>query len=85
MPYMEEHFYVATGLRLNGLSNFMGWIKQGNYYHGLVARQGQLHKCPHLAGIALHRWPQVTPSESHQVSQKKADPCNQLQRAQHRG
>ena len=24
MPYMEEHFYAATGLRLNGLSNFMG-------------------------------------------------------------
>ena len=46
MPYMEEHFYVATGLRLNRLSNFMGWIKRGSYYHGLVARQGQLHKCP---------------------------------------
>ena len=24
MPYMEEHFYAAIGLRLNGLSNFMG-------------------------------------------------------------
>ena len=70
---MEEHFYVATGLRLNGLSNFMGWIKQGSYYHGLVARQGQLHKCPHLVGVALPRWPQVTPSESHQVSQKKVE------------
>ena len=73
IPYMEEHFYVATGLRLNGLSNFMGWIKWGSYYHGLVARQGQLHKCPHLVGVALPRWPQVTPSESHQVSQKKAE------------
>ena len=73
MPYMEEHFYVATGLRLHGLSNFTGWIKRGSYYHGLVARQGQLHKCPHLVGVALPRWPQVTPSESHQVSQKKAE------------
>ena len=73
MPYMEEHFYAATGLRLNGLSNFTGWIKQGSYYHGLVARQGLLHKCPHLVGVALPRWPQVTPSESLWVSQKKAE------------
>ena len=73
IPYMEEHFYVATGLRLHVLSNFMGWIKRGSYYHGLVARQGLLHKCPHLAGVALPRWPQVTPSESRWVSQKKAE------------
>ena len=52
MPYMEEHFYVATGLRLNGLSNFMGWIKQGSYYHGLVARQSLLHKCPPPGGAS---------------------------------
>ena len=73
MPYMEEHFYAAIGLRLNGLSNFTGWIKQVSYYHGLVARQGLLHKCPHLAGVALPRWPQVTPSESCRVSQKKVE------------
>ena len=73
MPHMEEHFYVATGLRLNGLSNFTGWIKRGSYYHRLVARQGQLHKCPHLVGVALPRWPQVTPSQSHEVSQKKVE------------
>ena len=73
MPYMEEHFYAATGLRLNGLSNFTGWIKRGSYYHRLVARQGQLHKCPHLVGVVLPRWPQVTPSESCRVSQKKAE------------
>ena len=57
MPYMEDHFYVAMGLRLNGLRDFTGWIKQGSYYHRLVARQGHLHKCPHLAGVALPRWP----------------------------
>ena len=73
MPYMEDHFYVATGLRLNGLRDFTGWIKQGSYYHGLVARQGHLHKCPHLVGVALPRWPQLTPSESRQVSQKKVE------------
>ena len=73
MPYMEDHFYVAMGLRLNGLRDFTRWIKQGSYYHGLVARQGHLHKCPHLVGVALPRWPQTTPSESCQVSQKKAE------------
>ena len=39
----------------------------------MVARKGQLHKCPHLAGVELPRWPQITPSESHRVSQKKAE------------
>ena len=42
----------------------MAWIKQGSYYHGLVAQQGHLHKCPYLAGLPLPRQPQVTPSES---------------------
>ena len=51
----------------------MAWIKLGSYYHGLVAQQGHLHKCPHLAGVPLPRWPQVTPSESCQDLQKKAE------------
>ena len=51
----------------------MAWIKQGSYYHGLVAQQGHLHKCPHQVGVPLPRWPQVTPSESHLESQMKAD------------
>ena len=42
MLYMEDHFYAATGLRLNGLRDFTRWMKQGSYYHGLVARQGHL-------------------------------------------
>ena len=42
-------------------------------YHALVARKGQLHKCPHLVGVELPRWPQVTPSESHQVSQRREE------------
>ena len=76
MDYMvciEEHFWRATGLRLNGLRDFTAWIKQGSYYHGLVAQQGYLHRCPHLVGVLLPRWPQVTPSESHRESQMKAD------------
>ena len=73
MTCIEEHFLRATGLRLNGLRGFTAWIKQGSYYHGLVAQQGHLHKCPHLAGLPLPRRPQVTPSESHRESQMKAE------------
>ena len=37
MACIEEHFFRATGLCLNGLRGFTTWIKQGSYYHGLVA------------------------------------------------
>ena len=73
MPYMEKHFHAATGIKLKGLSDFTGWIKHGSDYHAVVARKGQLHKCPHLAGVELPRWSQVTPSESHQVSQRREE------------
>ena len=76
MDYMvciEEHFWRATGLCLNGLRDFMAWIKQGSYYLGLVAQQGQLHKCPHLAGLPLPKRPQVTPSESCRELQMKVE------------
>ena len=73
MAYIEDHFYKATGLHLDCLRSFTVWIKQGSYYHALVAQQGCLHECLHLAGIALPRWPQVTPSESHRESQIKSD------------
>ena len=73
MPYMEEQFHAATGIRLKGLAECTRWIKQGSYYHGVVARKGQLHKCPHLVVVGPPRWPQITPSESCQVSQKKAE------------
>ena len=73
MAYIEENFYKATGLHLVGLRSFTGWIKQGSYYHRLVAQQGRLHECPHLAGVPLPRWPQVTPSKSCQESQVKSD------------
>ena len=73
MAYIEDHFYRATGLHLNGLRSFTAWIKQGSYYHRLVAQKGHLHECPHLAGLSLPRWPQVMPSESRQESQMKAE------------
>ena len=73
MACIEEHFWRATALHLDGLRDFMVWIKQGSYYHGLVAQQGHLHKCPHLAGVLLPRRPQLTPSESRRQLQKKAE------------
>ena len=73
MPYMEEQFYAATGIRLEGLAGCTAWIKCGSYYHSVVAQRGQLDKCPHLAGIEPPRGPQMMPSESHLVSQRKLD------------
>ena len=73
MPYMEEQFYAATGLRLKGLAECTRWIKRGSYYHGVVARKGQLHKYPHLVGVEPPKWPQITPSEFCWASQKKAE------------
>ena len=73
MPYMEEQFYAATRIRLKGLAECTRWIKWGSYYHSMVAKKGQLHKCPHLAGIELPRGPQITPSESCWASKKKAE------------
>ena len=65
MAYIQDLFYQATGLHLDGLGSFTWWIKRGSYYHGIVAHQGHLRECPHLAGAPLPRWPQVAPSESH--------------------
>ena len=73
MAYIEDHFFRATGLHLEDLRSFTAWVKQGSYYHGLVAQQGHLHECPHLAGLPLPRQPQVMPSESHRESQMKAE------------
>ena len=73
MAYIQDHSHQATGLHLDGLGSFTGWIKWRNYYHGLVAQQGCLHECLHLMGVPLPRWPQVAPSKSWQELQMKAD------------
>ena len=73
MPYMEEQFFAATGIRLKGLAECTIWIKWGSYYHSLVARKGQLHQCPHLVGIEPPKGPQITPSKSCLVSQRKPE------------
>ena len=61
------------GLHLHGLRGFTLWIKQGSYYHGLVAQQGHLQRCPHFVRAPLPRWPQITPSESRWDSHKRAE------------
>ena len=73
MAYIQDLFYRATSLHLDGLGSFTRWIKKGSYYHRIVAHQGHLGECPHLAGAPLPRWPQVAPSESHQESKMKAE------------
>ena len=73
MACIEEHFWRATGLCLNSLQGFTTWIKQGSYYHRVVAHQGCLQECPHLAGLPLPRQLQVMPSESHRELQMKVE------------
>ena len=73
MPYMESCFQALTGIRLKGLSQFTGWIKPGSYYHGVVARKGQLHVCLHLAGTEPPKGPQIHPSQTCSVTQKEEE------------
>ena len=73
MPYMEHQFQALTGIRLKELSQFTGWIKPGSYYHGVVAKKGQLHLCLHLAGTALPRGPQIHLSQTQALTQKKEE------------
>ena len=73
MPYMERQFLALTGVKLKELSQFTGWIKLGSYYHGVVARKGQLHLCMHLAGTALPRGPQIHLSETQALMKKRVD------------
>ena len=73
MAYVQDLFYQATGIHLDGLGSFTHWIKKGSYYHGIVAQQGCLQECPHLAGAPLPRWLQVAPSESHRESHMKSE------------
>ena len=73
MAYIQDLFYQATGLHLDGLGSFTQWIKKGSYYHGVVACQGHLRECPHLEGAPLPRRPQLAPSKSRRESQMRAE------------
>ena len=58
---MEVQFERVTGYRLVGLGACMEWIRAGTYYHWVIARQGQLGRCPRLAGIPLPEGPMTPP------------------------
>ena len=73
MPYMKHQFLEVTGVRLKGLGQFTGWIKAGSYYHGVVAKKGQLSKCPHLARILSPMRPQIHPSETQALTQRQVE------------
>ena len=73
MPYMEHQFLALTGVRLKGLSQFTRWIKLGGYYHRVVAKKGQLNMCLHLARIPPPMRPQICPSETQALVQKKVE------------
>ena len=73
MPYMELPFKALTGIRLKGLGQFTGWIKPGSYYHAVVVKQGQLHRCLHLAGTEPPKRPQIYSSQTYTLMQKKEE------------
>ena len=50
-----------TGYRLVGLGACTEWIRAGTYYHWVIAQQGQLGRCPRLAGIPPPEGPMTPP------------------------
>ena len=58
---METQFEWVTGYKLVGLGACMEWISAGSYYHWAIARQGQLGRCPCLAGVPPPQGPMTPP------------------------
>ena len=61
LPYMEEQFERVTGYKLVGLGTCTEWIRAGTYYHWVIAQQGQLGRCPRLAGVPPPVGPMTPP------------------------
>ena len=61
LPYMERQFEWVTGYQLVGLGTCTEWIRAGSYYHWVIAQQGQLGRCPRLAGIPPPVGPMTPP------------------------
>ena len=61
LPYMEAQFEQVTGYKLVGLGACTEWIRAGTYYHWMIAQQGQLGRCPRLAGIPPPQGPMTPP------------------------
>ena len=58
---MEAQFERVTGYKLVGLGACMEWIHAGSYYHWAIAQQGQLGRCPRLAGVPPPQGPMTPP------------------------
>ena len=58
---METQFERVTGYKLVGLGACMEWICAGSYYHWAIAQQGQLGRCPRLAGVPPPQGPMTPP------------------------
>ena len=61
LPYMETQFERVTGYKLVGLGACTEWIHAGSYYHWAIAQQGQLGRCPRLAGVPPPEGPMAPP------------------------
>ena len=61
LPYMETQFERVTGYKLVGLGACTEWIRAGSYYHWAIAQQGQLGRCPRLAGVPPPQGPMMPP------------------------
>ena len=61
LPYMEKQFERVTGYKLVGLGTCTEWIRAGTYYHWVIAQQGQLGRCPRLAGVPPPAGPMTPP------------------------
>ena len=61
LPYMETQFERVTGYKLVGLGACTEWIRARSYYHWAIAQQGQLGRCPRLAGVPLPQGPMTPP------------------------
>ena len=61
LPYMETQFEQVTSYKLVGLGACTEWIRAGSYYHWAIAQQGQLGRCPRLAGVPPPQGPMTPP------------------------
>ena len=58
---MEAQFERVTSYKLVGLGACTKWIHAGSYYHWAIAQQGQLGRCPRLAGVPPPQGPMMPP------------------------
>ena len=62
MPYVAKLFWDITGRDLKSLSDYMGWVGLGDYYHWKLSELGQLSACPCLQGQQVPDGPIGQPS-----------------------